>query len=173
MKHFGSSHNVNNFPWRRCFFYHIIYVVLKDGGDTCAAFELAFTKFCDILSLSEINELIYKQILPHLKCKYDEVWWKFIMNYQQIKGHIRKILIFFSRKFQAIACIESQDVDSTMVDGLIDLIETVFQLFLLLSDSIHKKLEVADNFGLSHIVLHLFNTLHFLCKILPHNAFAR
>lgn len=91
---------------------------------------------------------------------------------QPIKRRITKMVIFHCQ-FQAITCIEGGNVDTTMVDELIDLIETVFQLFVLLSDSIQKKLEVADNFGLSHIVLHLLNTLHFLCKILPHNAFAR
>lgn len=55
------------------FILTIKYDVLKDDGDTCSAFEFAFTQFTDILTLSEINELICDQIFPHLKGKYDEV----------------------------------------------------------------------------------------------------
>ncbi|XP_055315479.1 uncharacterized protein LOC129575628 isoform X2 [Sitodiplosis mosellana] len=116
-----------------------IQAVLKDEGDTCAAFEFAFTKFSNILSLDEINELVCEHILPHLKGKYDE----------------------------AITSIDSQDEEFTT-----NIIGTVFQLFSELSESIHKKLEDVDKFSLSNVELYLLNTLHFLCKILPHQEFA-
>lgn len=60
-----------------------------------------------------------------------------------------------------------------MTDELTILFETIFQLFLELSASIYKKLEVADEFNLSHVEQHLLNTLHFLCKILPYNLISR
>lgn len=57
------------------FCLNIKYDVLKDDGvgDTCQAFEFAFNQFTEILTLSEINELVCEQILPHLIGKYDEV----------------------------------------------------------------------------------------------------
>ncbi|XP_031618500.1 uncharacterized protein LOC116337773 [Contarinia nasturtii] len=105
-----------------------VQAALNDDGDTCSVFEFAFTRFTSILSLIEINEFIFRQILPILRKSFDDA----------------------------------------IVEELPDVIQTILQLFMELSQSVHEKFDEIIVFCITDIHLILTNTLHFLCKTISH-----